>query len=183
MIDIDKKPMKREERILLAHSLMLLGKRVVPTFFNEYSPKRFKQWQYNACRQTAIVVCQYLSEIDEFKEWNIQLYESHFWDEAFGQYDHAYVYMSNPFLEQGLFVDVARVSYPCVVKWMNYLPEDLGQMFGETVGWQVKQIDRTEIDWRELMDGNDKEYYTGLPYMGVAVRIIKILKETIHKKS
>lgn len=171
--------MKREERILLAHSLMLLGKRVVPTYFNLKNPRLFKEWQYNACRQTAIVVCQYLSEIDEFKEWNIKLYESHFWDEAFGQYDHAYVYMSNPFEEQGLLVDVARVSYPCVVKWIDYLPEDLGQMFGEMVGWQVKQIDRNEIDWRELMD--DKEYYTGLPYMGVAARIIKILKETIHK--
>lgn len=174
--------MKRDEKILLAHSLMLLGKRVVPTFFYEENTPLFKRWQYNACRQTAIVVCQYLSEIDEFKEWDIKLYESHFFDEAFGQYDHAYVYMSSPVKgEQGLFVDVARVSYPCIVKWMDRLPDNLGNMFGLLVNWRVDQIDRTEIDWKEMIW--EKEYYTNLPYRGINDRIIKRLKQTLTRKS
>lgn len=175
--------MNNTNKIQLTHSLMLLGKRIVPTFFNEYSPQRFKKWQYNACRQTAIVVAQYLSELDNFKDRDIQVWEGNFFDEALGQYDHAWVYINDTDNESGLFVDVSRVTYPCVVRWMDGMPSNIGEMFSLLADRRlgtVHELNRIMVDWKPILEEN--EYYTGLPYRGVAVRMIKILKETTTKQ-
>ena len=158
---------------------MLLGKRIIPTFFHSRNTRLFEQWQYNACRQTAFVVAQYLSEIPEFANRDIILYEGEFADEAFGIYDHAYVYVSPYGDESGLLVDVARVSYPCFVRWVDEMPEDMGVLLSEVAGWKVRELTRNEFYWPSLLD--EKEYYTGLPYQGVAVRIINQLKEVTTK--
>ena len=163
----------------LQHKLMLAGKRIIPTFFFENAPDMFVKWQFNACRQTAIWVCDYLSQLDEFKGRTIGLYEGVFDDEMFGRYDHAYVYVWPKDGEDGLFVDVSRVSIPCMVEWVKAENEGLDQfpnvelMVRRSCKWAVAMISEVGVDWNSILD--QKEYYTNLEYRMVNKLISRAL--------
>lgn len=160
---------------------MFFGQIFLPTMkelFKESSPEKYEKWQGNCCRQTAVIGCHILSNILPEFEWNA--WEAEFEDMYEGRsitYVHAWIYAKSP--DMKLLVDMARSHKE------NLFIETLGNRFpkGHPDYKDQKEVRRSRIDWRLLLDG-DVEYYTLKKTRDVVAIIFKrILEDEARKRA
>jgi hypothetical protein len=163
----------------LQHVFNLIGRRIVPCYFFTYNHKEFMRWQFNACRQTAIICAYFLDQLAERineRVHNIHggpafvasAWDSHFSSVFDAPYNHAWAFMDsqeslNEQVSEGLFVDVSRITYPTLVQWGVNDPER--QFNNHPMTPLQNSVVFTErgprecLPWKDLLD--EREYYTG----------------------
>lgn len=168
-----------KEFVTLRHTLSLIGKRVVPcSLFSEH-PLDFMKWQYNCCRQVAMVVAWFLKK--SFKDRSISLYEANFKDPYLGDAVHAFVYMKPREGDKfGLLVDVSRVSYPVLVERMPEL-RDPAVILSNKMGYEITMENLTEVKWEELL--KSEEYFTKIPYQDFCHGMTHLLELSLQPKN
>jgi len=140
-------------RAKLNDALMLLGKRIIPCYLYEKNPVEMRKWQFNCCMQTAMTVAWFMKmqqEHDPSLRGKIHMFEGEFKAPAHlkgDTYNHAWVFVEGP----GLFIDVARVTNPCVVRFNS--SNDPEKYYPDVL------LSKKEHDW--VSAGATPEYYTG----------------------
>jgi hypothetical protein len=151
----------------LKDALHLLGRRIIPCYLYSVNPAEMRKWQFNACMQTAMVVAWFMKMQQEHNyelQGKIQMFEGHFKSPAhlkIGSYNHAWVYIEGP----GMFIDVARVTNPCVVEFNTR--NDPEKYFPDTM------FSKKEHDWLKM--GTTPEYYTGKMGLEFVSEIMNLL--------
>ena len=167
-----------EDYVKLRHVLSLLGKRIIPGYLYSKYPDTTLIWQWNSCRQTAMVVCYYLKYI-VFPDRTVSMYEANFTDPILDDAVHAFCFL-RPSEEDkyGLLIDVSRVSYPVIVERMTEM-RDPGIILSNKMGYEIKMEKLVELDWRMLMEKT--EYFSGERYINFCKKIVDLLAVTEFK--
>lgn len=159
----------------LQHVFNLIGRRIVPCYFFTHNQQEFMRWQFNACRQTAIICAYFLDKLAlrlnyiQARTFAVNAWDSNFSDTFNMTYNHAWAFMDSQENNthgnghsEGLFVDVARISYPTAVAWGINNPVDIfdkERMHPISTGINFTEVGLREcLPWRTLLD--EKEYYT-----------------------
>ena len=161
----------------LKHVLMLIGKRVVPTYFYHNKRIQYLKWQGNACRQTAMFVAAFLQA--QYPNAIVKVLEGTFEDAFLGGHEHAYTYMKfNTNDTTGLLVDVGRVSYKCMVEF-EYPEVLVGNLTSILTNYNRHSITQTnfksDLNWESML--TITEYYTGKHYW----QMFKEMKSLLDK--
>lgn len=170
------KNLTEQEQTDLTHVLMLIGKRVVPTYFFRERKSEYLKWQGNACRQTAMFTAEFLQA--QHPRAIVKLYDGNFEDPYHGNHDHAYVFMKfNEEDTTGVLVDVARVSYPCIVdfEYPEVLVTNLTSILSRLAKHTVVQTKATHVHWESMLES--PEYYTHKPYWKVYKELIALTEK------
>ena len=170
------KKLNDQEKADLTHILMLIGKRVIPTYFYRQRKAEYLKWQGNACRQTAMFVAEFLGA--QYPGSIVSLYDGLFRDDYNGEHEHAYVFVKfDKDDDTGLLVDVARVSYPCIVQfdYPEVLATNLSSTLTRLAQHPVIQTKATLINWNGML--GSPEYYTQKPYWEVYKELIALLEK------
>ena len=170
------KNLTEQQQANLSHTLMLIGKRVIPTYFFRARKSEYLKWQGNACRQTAMFVAEFLQA--QYPKAVIKLYDGTFEDPYHGSREHAYVFMK---LDEedttGVLVDVARVSYPCIVnfEYPEVLVTNLTSILSRLAQHTVVQTKAVNVNWKAMLES--PEYYTQKPYWEVYKELIALTEK------
>lgn len=172
----------------------LLGKRIIPCYFYKKNPLEMIRWQFNACRQTAVICGQIAAELlykwgynaskDPSVEdagthqYNIQLWDGIFADPAQGEYNHAWVFLQHNLCpEQDILIDVARVTRNIGVVQSDNEPVRFLQ--DKFTGQDTEELHREPIPW-DLVNHNS-EYYTHMSaadiYRDIRAMMMMYLRE------
>lgn len=151
----------------LKDALNLLGRRIIPCYLYGQNPKEMQKWQFNACLQTAVVVAWFMKMQQDYSpalKGTIHMYEGEFKspDHIVSEtYNHAWVFIEGP----DLFIDVARVTNPCIIKFNSR--NDPEKYFPDVL------LSRQEHDWVKL--GGVPEFYTGKMGLEFIAEIMNLL--------
>jgi hypothetical protein len=173
----------------LQHIFNLIGRRILPCYFFNHNPKEMFRWQFNCCRQTALVCAYFLDKLAASLNFHHGTnYQAQAWDGNFksvfdNPYNHAWAFLSssvnNDPYSAGLFVDVARISYPCMVKWgvindpdFIYTQHEILHPTGRSIVFM--EINRVELDWKNLLTA-ENEFYTSKPGTQICREIEHVL--------
>lgn len=160
----------------LRHALSLIGKRIVPGFLFYNHREVFLKWQWNSCRQTALFVAWYLTNIVFKGKRDVALYEANFTDPYLGDAVHAFCWVKPSEEDKyGLLIDVSRVSYPVLVERMTEI-RDPSTLLSNRMGYEIKMTDLVEIGWESLLD--TPEYFTHVPYRDFCEMIYKLYRDS-----
>jgi hypothetical protein len=179
--------------IRLQHVFNLIGRRIVPCYFFSHNHTEMLKWQFNACRQTSLICTYFLDQLAD----NINTQEgtviaqAQSWDGMFKdlyheEYNHAWSYLevknSNKSYPS-MFVDVARVTFPCVfacnvvnqpdVVYQQYicLAKENIDLRGNEIGFVC--TNQVQMDWKTML--TEKEFYTGKTGTEICKDIEKLL--------
>jgi hypothetical protein len=162
--------MNTTDLLRLSFIMNLLGKRIIPCYFYKKNPLEVIKWQFNACRQTAVICAQVASELlykwgyntdkdpdAEENQYRVQIWDGMFMDEVMGEYNHAWVFLEHKLdPDQDVLIDTARVSHNIGVKRSGNSPAKF--LCDELSDTATVELSRQEMSWKEVHAGN--EYYT-----------------------
>jgi hypothetical protein len=159
----------------LTHIFKLLGSRIIPAYFFSQNPMEFVKWQFNACRQTALISAYFLKKLLESNNSThvqVRLWDGEFKDICTSWYNHAWITGSVPGETYIVFIDVARVStYPIVnFSTMYDNPVNNSEALKNCGTVMLK---RTPLNYDEML--TQSEYYTGKTGLEVCKDIEKMM--------
>lgn len=159
----------------LTHIFKLLGTRIIPTYFFTENPKEFVKWQFNACRQTALISAYFFRKLMQSYPsddiW-VRVNDGEFQDKFTSWYNHAWMTASRLTSTTIAFIDVARVStYPIVEFQTPYY--DPSSNSAGLHSCDTRCIKVTTLDYFEML--KQSEYYTGKPGIEVCKDIEKMM--------
>jgi hypothetical protein len=159
----------------------LLGTRIIPTYFFSQNPKEMVKWQFNACRQTALLTAYFLKElIKSSPNFNhnstVRLWDGNFEDKYTPAYNHAWVTLEPDFKSRShhyaVILDLARMSTPVIVEWetVNENPMSHSEQLRDL---NTYLVNRSTMDYDEMLLQN--EFYTGKTGIEICKDIEKMM--------
>lgn len=163
------------DRYRLTHIFKLLGTRIIPAYFFNQNPMEFCKWQFNACRQTALLTAYFLNELlKSFKHSSvdIRIWDGEFRDKFTPWYNHAWVTASPPNAPGQIFLDLARITTYPIIDWCTYLdlPEAVSVALSEC---GTKTLKMVPLDYQEML--KKPEFYTGKTGLEVCKDVEKMM--------
>lgn len=136
---------------------------VLKLVLNSVHPERFKMYGYNSCRQTAVLVGQYLKE--KIPNANIYAYEAEFDDTLMGhpvKYAHCYNVIDYKDKSRKILVDVSRTTEKLL--WHPFSKSnDFNPYPNFFEGYEdIKLLSKKELFIPEMLLMREPEYLTGL---------------------
>jgi hypothetical protein len=133
-----------------------------------HSPEKYKRWEGNCCKQTAIFGAFFLST--NMKGYTITTWEGIFEDIEYNKpvkYNHAWIFAKEEATGRRLFIDMARLHRP------NIFIEVTKNGYSKDIpGYEhIKEISRTQLNWVEQIT-KEVEYFSGLKGMDLAMELL-----------
>lgn len=146
--------------------------------FKSASPEKYKAMQGNCCRQTAILGCHFLSKLLPDFKW--VAWEGDFDDILYGEpvrYRHAWIYGKSENFRY--IVDMARTHKENLFIEVqgNRYPKDHPDYAN------MKEVNRKMLDWENLFNNVENEWYTSKPSYEVMKTIMDVIAGKLNEKN
>lgn len=148
---------------------------VLKMLLNQFNPKEFYQYGYNSCRQTAILGGYFLQSL--LPDYTISVYEGQFTEpinEIITPYIHAFIIAQKD--KRNLIVDLSRTS-----KHLLFHPV-FDRIYPDMYDYKnVAKISQERIDYKSMVETDEKEYLTGLKPLDLLNLIINLMSDLVKK--